>query len=164
MYIDSRAVVCPLAFLSQLNHTSGGVTVCVWEEVVQAICFIDGNIQVRQVELYGWLWVSWGHADTLDSFPHHCALWLIQENGGICFLSTEKCQGYFIEGMVLTVENMIEHSETLTLNSDVKGTAGSSMLILSKAAVLSVSLWCDLYNFQHWQLISSDGAHELPIL
>lgn len=58
---------------------------------------------------------------------------------------------------------MVLDSEPLTLNSNVEGAAGSSMLILSQAAVLSISLWRDLHNLQHWQLIGSDGAHQLPI-
>lgn len=40
-------------------------------------------------------------------------------------------------------------TEALTLNSDVQGAAGSSVLVLGQAAVLSVSLRCDLQDFQH---------------
>lgn len=74
VHVDSRAVVDPLAFLPQLNHTSRGVSVSVRVEVVPAICFIDGNVQVGQVELDDGFRVSCGHADTLDTFPHHRAL------------------------------------------------------------------------------------------
>lgn len=52
----------------------------------------------------------------------------------------------------------------LTLHSDVKGAAGSSVLVLSQAAVLAIPLRRDLLNLQHRQLISSDGAYQLPVL
>ena len=58
----------------------------------------------------------------------------------------------------------MQDSEALTLNSDVEGAAGSSVLVLGQAAVLSVSLRRDLYDLQHWQLIGGDGAHQLPVL
>lgn len=163
MYIDSRPIVRPLSFLSQLNHTSGGVTVRVREKVVVTICFIDGNIQVRQVELYGWLWVSWSHADTLDTFPHDCALGLLQKDRCICFQAQKNANAILLKDDIYCLK-MILNNETLTLHSDVKGAAGSSMLVLSQAAVLSISLWCDLHNLQHWQLIGSDGTHQLPVL
>lgn len=53
--------------------------------------------------------------------------------------------------------------QTLTLNSDVKGAAGSAVLVLSQAAVLSVSLRCDLHDVQHRQLISRDSSYKLSI-
>lgn len=92
--IDSRTIVCPLAFLSQLDHTSGSVSISVRKEVVLAIGFIDGNVQVGQVELYGRLWVSWGHADTLDTFPHHGTLWLIQKDRRICLHTNTHIHTY----------------------------------------------------------------------
>lgn len=55
-------------------------------------------------------------------------------------------------------------TKALTLNGDVKGAAGSSVLVLSQAAVLSVSLRRDLCDLQHRQLVSGDGAHQLPVL
>lgn len=58
----------------------------------------------------------------------------------------------------------MQDSEALTLNSDVEGAAGSSVLVLGQATVLSVSMRCDLHDLQHWQLVSSDGAHQLPVL
>ncbi len=58
----------------------------------------------------------------------------------------------------------MQNSEALTLNSDVEGAAGSSVLVLGQAAVLSVSLRCDLYDIQHRQLVGGDGAHQLPVL
>lgn len=43
----------------------------------------------------------------------------------------------------------MQDSGTLTLDSDVEGAAGSSVLVLCQTAVLSVSLRCDLYDLQH---------------
>lgn len=75
MDVHGRApVVDPLAFLPQLDHARGGVSVRVRVEVVPAIGFVDGDVQVGQVELDGGLRVSCGDADTLDTLPHHCAL------------------------------------------------------------------------------------------
>lgn len=73
--VHSRAtIVKPLTFLPQLDHACRHVTVCVSVEAVPAVCFIDGDVQVRQVELDGGFRVSRGHADALDSLSHHCAL------------------------------------------------------------------------------------------
>lgn len=57
----------------------------------------------------------------------------------------------------------MEGGDTLTLNSDVEGAAGSSVLVLSQAAVVSVLLWCDSSDLEHRQVASSDGAHQLSI-
>lgn len=43
----------------------------------------------------------------------------------------------------------IQNSDSPTLDSDVEGAAGSAVFILSQAAVLSVSLRCDLSDLQH---------------
>lgn len=84
MDVDSRApVLHALAFLPQLDHACGGVSVCVRVEVVPSIRFIDGDVLVRQVELDGWFGVSCGHAHTLDTLPHHGAFRLLQQHGGI---------------------------------------------------------------------------------
>lgn len=50
-------------------------------EVVTAICLINGDIEVRQIECYGWLRIPCGYADTLHTFSHYGTLGLIQENG-----------------------------------------------------------------------------------
>ena len=57
-----------------------------------------------------------------------------------------------------------QNSDALTLNSDVEGAAGSAVLVLGQAAVLSVPLRCDLRDPQHRQLVGGDGAHQLPVL
>lgn len=67
-------VVSPLAFLPQLDHGSGCVSICVCVEVVPAVCFIDGDVQVRQVKLNDGFGVSCGYADALNSLPHHRTL------------------------------------------------------------------------------------------
>ena len=73
--VDGRAaVVDPIPFLPQLDHARGGVSVGVRVEVVPAVCFVDGDVQVGQIELNDGLGVSCGYADTLDTLPHHCAL------------------------------------------------------------------------------------------
>lgn len=59
---------------------------------------------------------------------------------------------------------IIQGSEALTFDSDIEGSAGSSMLILHQAAILSRLLWRDFQDIQHWELASSDGACQLPIL
>lgn len=82
--VDGRAVVDPLAFLPELDHTGGGVSVCVRVEVVPPVRFVDGDVQVGQIELDGGFRVSCGHADTLDALPHHRALGLLQKDRGIC--------------------------------------------------------------------------------
>lgn len=140
------------------------MTIGVREEVVVAIRLIDGNVEVRQVELYGWLRISWSHTDALDTFPHDRALGFFQEDRRICFLNTQKNAIAILLKDDIYDEEIVLNSETLTLHSDVKGAAGSSMLILSQAAVLSISLRCDRLNFQYWQLISSDGSYQLPVL
>lgn len=71
---------------------------------------------------------------------------------------------YFMSYFFTLLLNEMQDSEALTLNGDVEGAAGSSMLVLGQAAVLSVSLRCDLSDLQHRQLVSSDGAHQLPVL
>ena len=68
------SVVYPLAFLPQLDHSRRGVSVCVCVEVVPAVCFVDGDIHIGQVELNGGFRVSCGNAHTLDTLPHHGAL------------------------------------------------------------------------------------------
>lgn len=49
-------------------------------EAETAICFINGDIEVRQVESYRWLRVACGYADTLYTLSHYSALGIIQEN------------------------------------------------------------------------------------
>lgn len=53
--------------------------------------------------------------------------------------------------------------EVLTLYGDVKGAAGSPVLVLSQAAVLAVPLGCDLADLQHRELVGCDGAHQLSV-
>ena len=74
MDVDWAAIARPVAFLPQLDHACGGVSVRVSVEVVPAVCFVDGDVQVREVELDSGLRVACGHAHTLDTLPHHCAL------------------------------------------------------------------------------------------
>lgn len=82
--VDSGAVVIvPLALLPQFDHGCGCESVRVRVVVVAVVSFVDGYIEVRQVELDDGLWVSGGDAHTLDPFPHHGALGLLQENRGI---------------------------------------------------------------------------------
>lgn len=73
--VDGRAaVVEPIPFLPQLDHSRGGVSVCVCVEVVPAVRLVDGDVHVGQVELDGGLGIARGHADALDALPHHGAL------------------------------------------------------------------------------------------
>lgn len=71
---SGAAIVDPLPFLSEFDHARGHVTVCVRVEVVAVVSFVDGDVQVSQVELDDGFGVSRRHADTLDPLPHHCAL------------------------------------------------------------------------------------------
>lgn len=167
VHIDSGAIVDALAFLPQLDHTGWGVSVCVRVEVVPAVCFIDGDVQVGQVELDDGFRVSTRHADALHTFPHHCALWLLQKDRGICGFQYKRVVGSVMIAalqlfLVLFPKKRVK--KVLTLNGDVEGAAGPSMLVLSQAAVLSVSLRCDPCDLQHRQLVSGDGAHQLPVL
>lgn len=50
-------------------------------EVETAIRLINGDIEVRQIESYGWLRISCGYTDTLYTLSHYGALGIIQENG-----------------------------------------------------------------------------------
>lgn len=59
---------------------------------------------------------------------------------------------------------IIQDSEALTFHSDIEGSAGSSMLILCQAAILSCLLRRDIHNLQHRELACSYGACQLPIL
>lgn len=84
VHVNRWAVVHPLALLPQLDHPRGGVSICVRVEVIATVRLVNGDVEVRQVELHNGLGVPGGHADTLDALSHHRALGLVQEDRSVC--------------------------------------------------------------------------------
>lgn len=71
-------VVLPVTLLPQFDHASWCIAIWMRVEVETAICIINGDVAVRQVEYNGWLRIPCGYADTLHTLSHYGALGLIQ--------------------------------------------------------------------------------------